>query len=714
MKLYTCHVENFGRLHDLDLDFREKLHVVREDNGWGKSTLAAFLLVMFYGFANEKSRSEITSERRRFAPWQQGLYGGTVTFSFGDRILRLERVFGSKNAGEDSSAVYDAETNLPVPGFADNPGEAVFSIDRESFARTVFIAQQDCGTEATSGIQAKIGHLEGEPADLADFHQVQMSLKKMADRLTPDRKTGEIYKIRQKLAELESDVSRRPVYEQTIEKLKGQMDIRAREMRQLRAETDTAQEELRQFAVIQRTAEDLALEEEEQERLDQLEAMFSSGIPDEQQMDEAEACFREIRKMRRDFEQAQRELYEPGAEKEDGQPSRPGTSLISVLVFALFASALLAFFLNKAVAAVLAVLAVVIMVAVVRRDMKKEKEEGPRKPVVVVKQNTSPISRVTDMRARREKLKETRKEILEAEAELREFLQQYHPELTEEEDLSRNLQQLQYEKAEYLALVRREERSRAAEEAWRQRICKTEPFHDGDAVTEAFYGGDSVTESFNVRDAETEPRYAGNPKTGQKEFSVSELEKYIADNRKRIETAETEMHTLTRQLEAVLEQLEHAAGEEERLADIREELAVKEHRYEILTQTREYLGRARTAFAARYMEPVRRAFDRYYRMLAGSEAKEYQLDADLRISVREYGLLRNPDLLSEGWQDLIGLCRRMAMIDVMYEGEKPFLLLDDPFVNLDGEKVQRALAFLKQIAENYQVIYFTCHESRVP
>lgn len=114
------------------------------------------------------------------------------------------------------------------------------------------------------------------------------------------------------------------------------------------------------------------------------------------------------------------------------------------------------------------------------------------------------------------------------------------------------------------------------------------------------------------------------------------------------------------------------------------------------------------------MEPVRLAFDRYYRMLTGSEAKEYQLDADLKIEVREYGLLRDPAFLSEGWQDLIGLCRRMAMIEVMYEGEKPFLLFDDPFVNLDGEKLQRALAFLQQISENYQVIYFTCHESRVP
>ena len=681
MKLYTCHIENFGGLHDLDLDFRQKLHVIREDNGWGKSTLAAFLLVMFYGFANEKSRSEISNERRRYAPWQQGTYGGSVTFSVGERMLRLERVFGVRNSNEDFMAVYDAETNLPAKDVPENPGEAFFSIDRESFARTVFIAQQDCGTEATFGIQAKIGHLEGEAADMADFHQVQASLKKMADRLTPDRKTGEIWRLRQEIAELESDAARTSAYEHTLKQLETQLNGRTEELQRLREDTEKRQENLRQLAVVQQTAEDFSIEETEWQRLHQLEETFPEGIPDEQQMEEAETCFREIRRMRRDFDKAQRESYESDGNKktESGQPERPGTSLVSVLVFFLFASALLAFFINKIAAAALAAAAVVVMVVVVRRDMKKEKEEGPKKPVVVVKQNTSPFSKVTDMRARREKLKEIWKEIREAEAELLAFLQQYYPDLTEEDDLSRSLQQLQYERTEYTSLIRKAEKSRAAEEAWREHV------READLIS-----GEDIAES------------------------VLALERHITDNREKTERIETDLLAVSRQINTAREQLDQAAEAEERLVSMREKLAEEEHRYAVLTKTRDYLARARAAFTARYMEPVCLAFDRYYRMLTGSEAKEYQLDADLKIEVREYGLLRDPAFLSEGWQDLIGLCRRMAMIEVMYEDEKPFLLFDDPFVNLDGEKLQRALAFLQEISESYQVIYFTCHESRVP
>ena len=54
MRLISCHIENFGKLSQLDLDFSHEIHSVYEKNGWGKSTLAAFLKIMFYGFENEE------------------------------------------------------------------------------------------------------------------------------------------------------------------------------------------------------------------------------------------------------------------------------------------------------------------------------------------------------------------------------------------------------------------------------------------------------------------------------------------------------------------------------------------------------------------------------------------------------------------------------------------------------------------------------------
>ena len=49
MKLRSCRIDNFGKLSDLHLEFQDGVNLFHEPNAWGKSTLAAFLRVMFTG-----------------------------------------------------------------------------------------------------------------------------------------------------------------------------------------------------------------------------------------------------------------------------------------------------------------------------------------------------------------------------------------------------------------------------------------------------------------------------------------------------------------------------------------------------------------------------------------------------------------------------------------------------------------------------------------
>ena len=50
MRIVQCQIENFGKLSDFTFDFSEKVNLVCQGNGWGKSTLAAFIRVIFFGF----------------------------------------------------------------------------------------------------------------------------------------------------------------------------------------------------------------------------------------------------------------------------------------------------------------------------------------------------------------------------------------------------------------------------------------------------------------------------------------------------------------------------------------------------------------------------------------------------------------------------------------------------------------------------------------
>ena len=57
MKIIKCHIENFGKLHDQSFDFKNGLNVISRENGFGKSTLATFIKVMFYGFEGDRKKA---------------------------------------------------------------------------------------------------------------------------------------------------------------------------------------------------------------------------------------------------------------------------------------------------------------------------------------------------------------------------------------------------------------------------------------------------------------------------------------------------------------------------------------------------------------------------------------------------------------------------------------------------------------------------------
>ena len=99
-------------------------------------------------------------------------------------------------------------------------------------------------------------------------------------------------------------------------------------------------------------------------------------------------------------------------------------------------------------------------------------------------------------------------------------------------------------------------------------------------------------------------------------------------------------------------------------------------------------------------------------VVASPSAIPFRMDADFNVQLLAEGEARNTELLSAGYRNLVELARRMAFIDAMYKEEKPFILLDDPFINLDPPKVEGGMRFLEAIARDHQVIYFTCHDSR--
>jgi len=87
-------------------------------------------------------------------------------------------------------------------------------------------------------------------------------------------------------------------------------------------------------------------------------------------------------------------------------------------------------------------------------------------------------------------------------------------------------------------------------------------------------------------------------------------------------------------------------------------------------------------------------------------------DLNLRVFSQEKGDWITPDSgeLSRGTVDQLYLAARLALLDLLYRDAKPPLLLDDPFVKFDRDRREQAMELCKEIAQDHQILFFTCHD----
>ena len=115
---------------------------------------------------------------------------------------------------------------------------------------------------------------------------------------------------------------------------------------------------------------------------------------------------------------------------------------------------------------------------------------------------------------------------------------------------------------------------------------------------------------------------------------------------------------------------------------------------------------------ARYIGKTVESFKKYNEAIVGEGGADFQLDTDFGISKIEGTGSKSIEAYSRGTKDLYNLSARLALVDSLYEKERPFIIFDDPFTALDDEKTKSALRLLKKFANDSQVIYFTCSKSR--
>ncbi|MCD8391377.1 MAG: AAA family ATPase [Firmicutes bacterium] len=865
MKITECHISNFGKFTDASFDFKDGLNTLCENNGFGKSTLAAFIKAMFFGFDNEGKRDDFENERKRYSPWRGGAYGGSIKFEADGREFLLERVFG-KTKKSDEFSLRDAKTNLVDDTYSENIGEELFKIDSESFMRTVFISQSDCETETNGSINAKLTDLAENTDDINNYEKADERLKDILNALSPTRKTGEIYKLKNAMAALkedikpESELDRRAaeLAEERSALLKTADDIRRRDgaLKSLEAEAraykDTqitrekyesllsafkkrrddfnagaryfkgeipakadltaaaekcgalaektvelnlyrltadedaelaslneafhsappSSEEIRAVNEKQKTVSALELEKAkralsplETAEIEEYGALFKDAAEDEKAIDAHISLWnkRGEKKNLLSSKKASRDMLcrlDDSARKSRSK-NMPLLAAAVILIAAAVALMLMSKPAFAAVSAVLGIAAAIVWAAA--RGGKKDSGEN------------------RELDALRSEIATDEEYIKNAEDETRSFLAEYGEEyddasaadaLAALKSKARAYRSLLLKRAEYkkaadapeLKSLKSEIRSfitsiypnaddsaeylRKIEDGARRfkaLLEKSENFKrcqrqcaDYSADIRAFLNKHGFEPSERLKEqlddiknhlavyeiCEREYREA---KTLKERFEADNAEalKKLGDTEKKeykpLEELAGERAELGESLSAALKSAEETAARIDELNEAKDEIedkkaeleelggkyAALEKRRNTAELAREYLQNAKQSFTARYTEPIMKGFRKYYNIIGG-DTERFHMDANIKITVDEAGMQRDVKFFSSGTKSLIGICMRMALVEAMYEGEKPPLIFDDPFVFLDGGHFKAAKTLLDEISKEYQVLYFTC------
>ena len=134
-----------------------------------------------------------------------------------------------------------------------------------------------------------------------------------------------------------------------------------------------------------------------------------------------------------------------------------------------------------------------------------------------------------------------------------------------------------------------------------------------------------------------------------------------------------------------------------------------EEKIDLIDRTIGYLTKARENVSSRFVGDINNDF--------ASLLDNFNIDKDRFVVDSKWNVLENSivgmksfEFSSQGYKDIISLCQRLILIRKIFKGERPFIILDDIFVNLDDKMLKLAKDLIKSISQQYQIVYICCNE----
>lgn len=195
-------------------------------------------------------------------------------------------------------------------------------------------------------------------------------------------------------------------------------------------------------------------------------------------------------------------------------------------------------------------------------------------------------------------------------------------------------------------------------------------------------------------------------------MEIEQLDRRRQENEKLVADLSRELTLTERRYHSYIDELDGRDELSMRKSELEEMLEKHRDNYETVMLTKKYITLAKDNMTARYLGKTKAGFIKYAEKIGGITGESFEMDTDFGVTKQEGASTRAVEAYSRGTRDLFNLAARLALVDSLYEKEKPFIILDDPFTAFDDEKTGAALKLLREFGKERQIIYFTCAEAR--
>lgn len=764
MKLIKCYVENFGKLSNFTYNFKDGLNIIKEQNGFGKTTFAVFIKSMFYGMDAGKNTKIEKSERKKYYPWQGGNYGGNIEFEVDGNKYKIERFFGKKPA-EDTFKLYDLATNLESKDFTENIGEEIFKINKEGYERSTYIPQGQIQIEMEDSINAKLGNVLESDNDVNSSEQAIIAINNAKKLYKKERgKGGLIDEKKEKLNQLERELEKRQsdfeilkIQEEKLNKLNNNIKEQGKLRDQSQQMLSEKMEQGRKVAKLETYKTILTKYNKSQENIDELTEFFANDIPSDDLIKnlteknfELEITKNQLKNNKFSVEDQEKVTYykdifdrnqitetqvNKGIEEyskisnleneiqnktnkkeiiqNELKSKRLATILDSILAIVFI---ILGFFLIfKGVQEIVGFISAIIGIGLFilflvnlkkskKLDVKEleEKIEEMQSEKKLIERN---IDKILDICNEKEQNK------LNGLYNIKNQINLYNNLLAKQNEINANVQKNNIKKA-------------TLENEIKNGLTKyfvdlTKPYSELlQELTIKKNEYQSQLEQFNSLKKEKEDFEKSNDMQNLDDvknlsnIDESVLKEKIKEINIHFDKLSDEKNQVKNQIEVLENRIDEYEFLESDIENTASEIEEETEKYKILNTTESLLKQAKEQFSSSYLQDMIQNFNEYMKLIDNGEMST-NIDIKLDVKVDVNGSQKEIKYFSAGYKDLVYICMRFSLIKTLFKNEAPFVVLDDPFVNLDEEKTTKAINVISTISEKYQIIYFVCNSSRI-